>query len=244
MSHTSVMLIHESDEDSIMAKYYFEADENDGGQTEFVCQITVKNAKKEYKISADKNKYPTFESYMDNWYGYELNEDKTEYGSSSNTLGKYDWYFVGGRWKNSLPETPNKKLKKLYNDTLNMKNEKGIKLFRDNIELFVQVSQMSFQEACAYMKIGGCDSIVISKEISAESILERFKAILKFEGNINNNDILPQFIWDSIIIENENGEETVEEPSTKLFINTYNRLLKINEKEGREFKVTILDLHS
>jgi len=242
MSHTSVMLIHEYNEEGIMSKRYFDAEEDDGADIEFQCEKTAQELKDEYEEDANKEEYPTLESYADSYYGYKLNEDGTEYGYYNNRLGMLDWYEVGGRWSNLLPSVNKQKLKKLYKDTLDMKNEKGINLFRNDAELFIKVSEMSFQEACVFMGIGGCDSILISKKITAEAILDRMKAVYKSKGQDINGDIINNVITDSIILE-EDGMETEHGNSTEFFIETYNRLLKRNEK-GAEFKVTILDLHS
>jgi hypothetical protein len=241
--HFSVMLIHEYGEESIMAKRCFDADENDGAETEFQCEKTLDEMKEEYEQDADKKEYPTLESYADSYYGYEMNEDETEYGYYTNCLGMYDWYEVGGRWSNLLPAINDKKLKKLYKNTLNMKNKKGIELFRNDVDTFIKASEMPFEEACVFMGIGGCDSIVISKDIPVELILERFKAVYKTEGQDIKGDIVSHVITDSIILE-ENGEENSHSNSTEFFVETYNRLLERNEKEGKEFKITILDLHS
>jgi len=243
MSHTSVMLIHEYNEEGIMSKRYFDAEEDDGADIEFQCEKTAQELKDEYEEDANKEEYPTLESYADSYYGYKLNEDGTEYGYYNNRLGMLDWYEVGGRWSNLLPVGNEKKLKKLYKDTLDMKNEKGIHLFRNNVALFLEVSQMPFLEACAYMKICGCDSILISKEIPVEKIFDRMKTVYKTEGQDIKGDIISHVITDSIILE-EDGEENSHENTTVFFVETYNRLLERNEKEGREFKVTILDLHS
>ena len=241
--HFSVMLIHESDEGSIMRKRYFDADENDGAEVEFECQKTVEELKEEYEQDADKEEYPTLENYADSYYGYVLNKDGDEYGYYSNCLGMYDYYTVGGRWENLLPDRTDKKLKALYYRTLSMKNKKGIDLFRNDADFYMKVSEMPLQEACVVMGIGGCDSILISRETSVESILNRFRELYKSEEQEITGDIVGQVITECIILE-ENGVETSGETSTEFFVDTYNRLMERNEKEGTEFKITILDLHS
>lgn len=243
MSHSSVMLIHENDEDSIMGKRTYDSDENDGAEIEFECEKTVQEMEEEYEQDADKEEYPTLEDYAKSYYGYTLNEDKTEYGYYTNVLGMCDYYSVGGRWSNLLPDRIDKKLKALYYRTLSMKNKKGIELFRNDADFYMKVSEMPFREACASMGIGGCDSMVISKEIPIESILERFKGVYKSEGQDITGDIISAVIYDCILVE-EDGEEISEANTTENFIEKYNHFLKRNEEEGREFKITILDLHS
>ena len=243
MSHTSVMLIHENDEGSIMGKYYFDADEEDGAEIEFQEEMSVEDAKEEYEEDADKAKFESVSDYMNAENGYILNEDETYYGYKTNCLGKYDWYEVGGRWSNLLPCENVKKIKKLYKDTLAMKNEEGAKLFRNDLDFFVKVSEMSFEDGCIAMDIGGCDSIKISKDITAEAIIERFKAVYKAQGQHVGDDVFSTVIYDSIMLE-EDGVESSLESSSVCFIELYNRLLERNEKEGRDFKITILDLHS
>lgn len=49
--------------------------------------------------------YGSFENYMEEYCGYDKNEDG-RYGSRSNPNAKWDWYTVGGRWSGFYPLKP------------------------------------------------------------------------------------------------------------------------------------------
>lgn len=46
--------------------------------------------------------YPTFEEYMKDWCGYELDKEMNDYGYWENPNAKWDWYEIGGRWNKLL----------------------------------------------------------------------------------------------------------------------------------------------
>lgn len=50
-----------------------------------------------------KEIYPTFEQYMKDYSGYEYDEEMKDYGYWENPNSKWDWYELGGRWKDSVP---------------------------------------------------------------------------------------------------------------------------------------------
>jgi len=46
-----------------------------------------------------KDRYPTFENFMEEWAGYEERDPQTgRYGHWHNPNAKWDWYELGGRW--------------------------------------------------------------------------------------------------------------------------------------------------
>jgi hypothetical protein len=47
-------------------------------------------------------KYDTGEEWVDDWYGYYLNKERTAYGYYHNPNAKWDWFSVGGRWDGFL----------------------------------------------------------------------------------------------------------------------------------------------
>lgn len=49
-----------------------------------------------------KESYPTIEDYLEDFCGYEIDEETGEYGYWENPNAKWDWYDVGGRWSNML----------------------------------------------------------------------------------------------------------------------------------------------
>ena len=56
-----------------------------------------------------KEIYPTFEQYMEDCEYYEFDEEMNDYGYWENPNRKWDWYELGGRWKNCVPLKNNKK---------------------------------------------------------------------------------------------------------------------------------------
>jgi len=44
----------------------------------------------------------TFEDYVEEWYGYEKDEEIGKYGYWENPNKKWDWYEIGGRWAGHL----------------------------------------------------------------------------------------------------------------------------------------------
>lgn len=49
-----------------------------------------------------KDKYPTFEEFMKDWHGSEVDSKTGKYGYWENPNAKWDWYTIGGRWMGSL----------------------------------------------------------------------------------------------------------------------------------------------
>jgi len=45
-----------------------------------------------------KETYPNFSRYLEEYHGYEKDEDTGKYGSWRNPNSKWDWYELGGRW--------------------------------------------------------------------------------------------------------------------------------------------------
>jgi len=254
--HFSVLLIHEMDEDFIMAKRYYDATEDDGAHIEFQVDLTKKQVMAEYKKAIGKKgaytkeKYPTLNDYMEAEYSHLDADDDGNYGYNSNTNGMYDWHEIGGRWSGCLPTCKNEKeLKALLEKALDLKNKEVKEKYRDKVEEYVKISEMPLREACAYLNIGGQDSLVISNDFSAKNIIDWFKNIGRGHRNDDNepNDAVHS-LFNSMIIEEDGMEEEYldghEDINEKFFTEKYNELLKKSKKEGREFQITVLDLHT
>ena len=249
--HFSVMLIHENDEESIMLKRSYDATEADGAELEFVIELTKKEAEKEYKAAIgkkgaySKEDYPTLDDYIAAEYCHLTKNDEGDYGIEQNFDAMYDWYCVGGRWSGLLPTTKNdEELTALVKSQLDLTNKRIKEKYRDTVEEYVRISEMTISEACAHLKIGGTDSLIIGEDdISAEDIINWIKKAIKNKGG----DALKTLIH-SIIVEEEWDEELIPEGDERIcesfFIEKFNYCLKKNKEEGTEFKITILDLHS
>lgn len=249
--HFSVMLIHENDEESIMLKRSHDATEADGAELEFVIELTKKEAEKEYKAAIgkkgtySKKDYPTIDDYIAGEYCYLTKNDEGDYGSTQNFDAMYDWYCVGGRWRGLLPTNESEEeLTALVKSQLDLTDEIIKEKYRDNVSEFIKVSEMPLHEACTHLEIGSTNSLIIGEDdISAEDIINWIKKVTKNKGG----DVLKSLIH-SIIIEEDWDEELIKEGDDriceKFFKKKFNYFLKKNKKEGTEFRITILDLHS
>jgi hypothetical protein len=64
-------------------------------------EMTNTDAKKEFE-KTPKHKGDTIEDYMDKQYGYVFDKENEWWGYLGNENAKWDWYEIGGRWKNEL----------------------------------------------------------------------------------------------------------------------------------------------
>lgn len=104
MSHFTVMVIGEN-VDAQLAPFQ----ENNMGDCppEYMeFNDMTDEVRDEYdELGADgKEKYPTFELYVEDYHGYKAHEidGETRYGYYENPNAKWDWYQVGGRWSGFL----------------------------------------------------------------------------------------------------------------------------------------------
>lgn len=67
------------------------------GLTTYEIPENLVQVKVPYKVL-----YPTFDKYMTDWCGYELDEETNDYGYWENPNRKWDWYEIGGRWNKIL----------------------------------------------------------------------------------------------------------------------------------------------
>ena len=107
---------------------------------------------------------------------------------------------------------------------------------------------MPLMEACAYLGIGGQDSMIISDEFSAKDIIDWVRNIEKGWAGYDKKDDAIRSMFANMIIEEDynedeyhDGDENINE---EFFTEQYNYFLKLNKEEGREFQITVLDLHT
>jgi hypothetical protein len=50
-----------------------------------------------------KDVYSSFEEYVEDWHGYEKNEETGRWGLWTNLNSKWDWWLIGGRWTGYFP---------------------------------------------------------------------------------------------------------------------------------------------
>lgn len=251
--HFISLVFHIDAAETVMKKFYTEATKEDGADIVFMEMYTVAKAKAEYKgLSAEeKEKYSNVNEYMENCFSYELQGKK--YGYFVNNDGITDGYQIGGRFKNMLPNfSDEKELKKIVSKELNLKRKVVKNRYRDNVNEYVKIKSMSLMDAVRQLGVGGTDSIEISKELSAEAILDFFIGIYEndpaFEGEKFTRERAYNQVMDSgYLVLEEEGEETeiIYESDMQTFIETYNRYIELNEEKETpgKYYLTVLDCH-
>lgn len=102
-----------NDVETVLDKYHCE--NNDF--LEFEEQYTEEDAKKEFEKTnkENKEKYDNdLDSFMEEQYGVQKNQDTGTYGNFYNPYSKYDWYSIGGRWGGSIPTKDGKQVDTAY----------------------------------------------------------------------------------------------------------------------------------
>jgi hypothetical protein len=237
-----------------MNKRSYEATLDDGADIEFDQQYSIENAEEEYKRyikenPKEKKQYPSADDLMTSYYCLVLEDGF--YGSYTNNDGLYDWYEVGGRWANLLPEFSNKKeLKKIVDKALDLKQKQVKEIFRDKVDVYVQLKSLPLDLSATALKIGGCNSILISEKLSAKTILDWWVASYNSDASKNTytrkniiNDVTDYFLLEH----NEEGrDELIYGVDMQTFIDTYNYYVKVNKKTQRDYRynLTMLDLHT
>jgi hypothetical protein len=110
--HFSVLVFTEDGTvDGLMEQYGQDSTEH----MEFQQELTEKQAEKKFKTETKDAK--SFESrvktlieyrqkgvkyYMETEYGYSYDSELKAYGYNSNPNARWDWFVIGGRWKNML----------------------------------------------------------------------------------------------------------------------------------------------
>jgi len=245
--HFSVLVFHNGDIDSVLKKYYYDADSDDGADITFNDSYTAKQAEnlfKKHKNSneEDKDKYSDVDDFMECYHGC-VKKDGA-YGHYSNTDGMYDWYEVGGRWSNLLPDfSDEEEIAKLVKKALNLKTKKVKEKFRDNMGDYISISQMPVLEAAVALEIGAANSMLVNEKVTPEMIMDWW--INQYNKQNTDEKYTRENIFDDIteyLIFGETGEVkqgiTVEE-----FIEAYNHYAELN-KNGNEFYLTMVDMHT
>ena len=105
MSHFSVAVISEKQEDIEKLLAPYQENNMDDCPKEFLEFI---NVEEDYiddfkNLSEEELKeYPTFEKYMEDYHGYEKDDQTNKYGYWENPNRKWDWWQVGGRYSNLI----------------------------------------------------------------------------------------------------------------------------------------------
>jgi len=237
--HFPVLIFHESFQvDNLLVKYYQDADEDDGGVIEFVKSISAKEAEKNFKKYLKKNpqdadKYDSLDSWMNAEDGYELKDG--HYGYTTNLLGLYDYYEIGGRYANILPDfSEEEELEKLVKKALNLKNKKVYETFRDDMPRYVELSEMHFKAAAVELQIGGTNSILVSNNLTPDTILDYITSCFNVSGGEQNTrtEIFDKFFENIILEENAlKKEELITGMKLQKFIDLYNYYANLNKKE-------------
>jgi len=105
MSHFSLIIVSgkKLSEESlgVTMNPFFESSDPEDENVQFFQMDNNEDALKEF-VKHDKDpEYPTFDTFLEKYYGYKKNESGY-YGYWKNPQAKWDWYEVGGRFANHL----------------------------------------------------------------------------------------------------------------------------------------------
>ena len=105
MSHFSLIIVSgkKLSEESlgVTMNPFFESSDPEDENVQFFQMDNNEEALKEF-VKHDKDpEYPTFDTFLEKYYGYKKNESGY-YGYWKNPQAKWDWYEVGGRFANHL----------------------------------------------------------------------------------------------------------------------------------------------
>lgn len=105
MSHFSVaVLSHDPEEvEDLLAPYCESTDDPKYLDIE-VADIPMEEMREQYE--REKEEDESFSSFVERYYGYLYNEELNAYGYLCNPNAKWDWYQVGGRWRDMLRLKP------------------------------------------------------------------------------------------------------------------------------------------
>lgn len=235
-----------------MKPYHYDSDSDDGAIIKFAPYKSKVEAEKEYaefiqECPKEIDTYPDVDEFMLIYHGCILEDGY--YGNYENTIGMYDWCEVGGRWAGLLPgATTIEELTELVNEALDIENnEEAHNNYRDNIQEYLDLKSMSIEKASMALNIGGEDTLIISKRISAEVILERFKMILQHDGDnttIAPNQSIVALMINTMIIDGVVYKQEDDNFNDQFFIQKYNHFLELNEQYGEEYNISIVDCHT
>ena len=266
MSHFGVLVLHRGNNiDSLMAKYSFEATEDDGADIYFNEQLTIEQAKKEYKmyIAAHPEateEYPDYDTFARGYNGFRFDEEENAYGYMENNLSLYDWYKVGGRWDDTLPTTDEKTKKKLLKKALNPSLKEVHKKYKDNLPELIRLTELPEDIACVELKIGTGHTLEIgSKNITSEDIGSfwyNMVSSLNIEG-INKEEITCEYcfkrLFERFIVSVEEGEQAYQTEGIELsfFSDMFEKYKKLNDEmseeeieDGGKYRLTVVDCHT
>lgn len=111
MSHFTVAVITKESGGKAVAKALAPFQENNMGDCpkEFLkfndlteSLLKEYNEGEEGNVNFYKEKYGTFEEFVEEYHEYEKDEETGKYGYWENPNRKWDWYSIGGRWAGSL----------------------------------------------------------------------------------------------------------------------------------------------
>jgi hypothetical protein len=249
--HFSVLLIHEWSEKEVMSKRRYDADESEGAEMEFSIEYTKEDVEKEYKSFIKKNPdekevFPTVDDYMEATYSCLDKDEHGNWGKIYNLHPNFPAYMLRGGCSMCFYKSE-KEYKALLKNALNLKNKEVKKKYENNVAEYVKISEMPVKQACAYLGIGGQDSLQISDEISAQDIIDWARAVTSSWVEEKEYDAINS-LYNTMIIETD--EETTvyhdkdDNINENVFREKYEEYLKESKESSREFYVTVLDLHT
>ena len=100
MSHFTVLVAANSLEELEAKLQPYHEYECTGIKDQYVVFVEADMEEAQKEWGEQEADYDSFDSFMEDWYGYELIDDK--WGRHTNPNAKWDWWVIGGRWPDIL----------------------------------------------------------------------------------------------------------------------------------------------
>lgn len=104
MSHFTVLVIGDNPEEQLQPFHEYECT---GIKDEYVIFHAKPIDELNNEYEKHKDDYNSFEEFLQDWHGYEMNENG-QWGRWTNPNAKWDWYLLGGRWAGFFRLKPGK----------------------------------------------------------------------------------------------------------------------------------------
>ena len=169
--HYCTAMFHrpDSDPESLMHPYSYENPEYEEFTLEYEKEQGEQMFKK-FKKKSDKNKnqYKNIDDFMQVEYGCYAKDDYGDFGNEKNPNGLYDWFEVGGRWKDILHKKVSQaQMKKRQNADLKDKMK-----FKERLAEYMRLRQMKPADYCIDQKCFPGRTTLLCKDLDVEATIK------------------------------------------------------------------------
>lgn len=208
MSHFTVLVVGDSPEDRLAP---FQENNMGDCPEEYLefFDVTEKYQKQYQEIKQD---YSSFDAFMSDCTGYEVDPKTLKYGYWENPRAKWDWYLLGGRWSGYFLLTDGSRADAALNGTIDwqaMTAEKAFKAKSDYSELEAKIAtDLNHNAARAWFEFGVAsiknnDNFTLE---SKESYIARCSTVATFAVLIGGTWYEREGGWSAVVTEEESNK--------------------------------------